>query len=392
MVRLDQVERKSEKHIGLVVTSRKVHYPIVAPVIEALRRRRWEIRVLRFENIWERVEQLLSKTTRRRSLESFYAEPKPTKSRRMTESKFYTLSSMLICRAMSLFKLRKPSIIIVLTDSTPPCRIAVLAGRLAGIPSLLLLHSGMVGRNYDCPPFVVDKIAVAGEFAKNELMDCGIENKKIVVTGQPSYDSLIKAQKYFSRNAICRKLKLDPAKKIIVYTTENLPPKENERMARIICRTVKGIPNVEFVIKVHPSELDFSIYNTLTEECGLRALITRKASIYEVLYASDVVITGFSATALDAMVLHKPVITVNLTGLEDPLPFAESGAAIGVYEEKNLVEALRESLYDETSKKNLEEAREMFVYEHVYKLDGKATNRVVSLIEDMLPTSRVFSR
>jgi hypothetical protein len=382
------VERKGEKHIGLVVTSRKVHYPIVVPVIEALRRRRWEIRVLRFENIWERVEQLLSKTTRRRSLESFYAEPKPIKSRRMTESKFYTLSSMLIYRAMSLFKLRKPSIIIVLTDSTPPCRIAVLAGRLAGIPSLLLLHSGMVGRNYDCPPFVVDKIAVTGEFAKNKLMDCGIEDERIVVTGQPSYDSLIEAQKHFSRDAICRKLGLDPAKKIIVYTTENLPPRENEKMARIICRTVKGIPNVEFVIKVHPSELDLSVYKNLIEESGLNALIIRQASIYEVLYVCDIVITGFSATALDAMILDKPVITVNFTGLEDPLPFAESDATIGVYEEKDFIGALKSGLCDEDTRVKLKRAREEFIYEHAYKLDGKATYRVIELLEQMLRNSR----
>ena len=377
------MDRKRRRNTALVVTSRNVHRHIVAPVIDELKQRDWNVRVLRLERIWERAERFLSKTTRRRSLKSFYEKPKPTKPSKRKYSPYYVLARA-IFRAVSFLRLERPSIIIVMTDTTPPCRVAVLVGKLAGIPTLLLLHSGMVGSNYDCPPFIVDKIAVTGEFAKNKLMDCGIENERIIVTGQPSYDSLIEAQKHFSRNDICKKLGLDPAKKIIVYTTENLPPKENEQMARIICRTVKGLPNVEFVIKVHPSELDLSVYKNVTEELRLNALITREAPIYAVLYVSDVVITGFSATALDGMILDKPVITVNLTGLEDPLPFAESGAAIGVYEEKNLVEALEKGLHDEKSRESLKRAREKFVYAHVYKLDGKAASRVVELIRQIV--------
>lgn len=377
------MDRKKRRNTALVVTSRNVHRHIVAPVIDELKQRDWNVRVLRLERIWERAERFLSKTTRRRSLKSFYEKPRPTKPSKRKFSPYGVLARV-IFRAVNFLRLESPSIIIVMTDTTPPSRIAVLVGKLARIPTLLLLHSGMVGRNYDCPPFVVDKIAVTGEFAKNKLMDCGIENERIVVTGQPSYDSLIEAQKHFSRDAICRKLGLDPAKKIIVYTTENLPPKENDRMARITCRTVKGIPNVEFVIKVHPSELDLSIYKNVTEESGLRALVTRKASIVEVLYASDVVITGFSATALDGMILNKPVVTVNLTGFKDPLPFAESGAAIGVYREEDLTQAVRRGLYDEEARDNLKRAREKFVYQQAYKLDGKATSRVVSLVEQMV--------
>jgi UDP-N-acetylglucosamine 2-epimerase len=352
-------------------------------VIEALCRKNWKVRILRFDRVWEKAEQFLSKTTKRRSLESFYEKPKPTIPNK-TKSWFYDILARIIFRAVNLIRLERPSIIIVMTDSTPPCRVAVLVGKLARMPSLLLLHSGMVGRNYECPNFIVDKIAVTGEFARRTLIACGVEEDKIVVTGRPSYDELVKALKHFNRDDICRRLGLDPNKKIIVYTTENLPPRENERTTRVICRTVKEFSGVEFIIKVHPSELDLSVYKNVTAELGLKALITRQASIYEVLYVCDVVITGFSATALDAMVLHRPVITVNLTALEDPLPFAESGAAIGVYEQKDLGSALEKGLYDETSRESMEKERAKFVYQQVYMLDGEATTRVVQLIQQMV--------
>ncbi|MGA3191349.1 MAG: CDP-glycerol glycerophosphotransferase family protein [Candidatus Bathyarchaeia archaeon] len=278
-------------------------------------------------------------------------------------------------------QVEKPDIIIVMTDSTPPCRIAVLAGRLDSIPSLLLLLSGMIGRNYQSPSFIVDKIAVPGEFAREVLEKCGVDKEKLVVTGYPSYDVLVKAEEHFKKNEICKKLGLDPARKIVVYTTENLPARESKIVTRAVCTAVKSLQNIQFIIKVHPSELDLSTYRHVTRDLELDALITRHADIYEVLYACDALITGFSATALDAMILQKPVITINLTGLADPLSFAESGAAIGVNSEGDLEGELEKVLYNKELQEKLRRGREAFVFKHAYKLDGESTERVVTLVE-----------
>jgi len=352
-------------------------------VIEELRRRDWKVTILRSERIWEKVERLLSMTTKKRSLEYFYVKPP---SRRAKKINWYVYNSIakFISVLMKVFKIEKPDSILVLTDSSPPCTIAVLVGRFADIPSLLLLHVGMIGRTYECPSFLVDKIAVTGEFARDILIKCGVDKGMLVVTGRPAYDALVRAEEHFEKDEICRRLGLDPTRRILVYTTENLPPSESEGMVYAICKAVKENSGLQFMVKVHPSELDLSMYRRVTEDVGVDALITRDANIYEVLYVSDVVITGFSATALDAMMLDKLVITVNFTGLEDPLPFAESGAAIGVYEEKDFVPAISRALYEEDAREKLREAREKFVYEHSYKTDGKSTERVIKLIEQMI--------
>ena len=323
-------------------------------------------------------------------MESFYAEA-PPKSAKKTRWHVYNLTARLILFLLNVFRLKKPNIIIVLTDSSPPCTIAVLAGRFAKIPSLLLLHVGMIGRTYECPEFLVDKIAVAGEFAKDMLIKCGVDKNRLVVTGRHTYDALVRAEEHFDKNEICRTLGLDPTRRAIVYTTENLPTSESEAMVYAVCKAVKEFSGLQFVIKVHPSELDLSMYQRVTRDIGVDALITRDANIYEVLYVSDIVITGFSATALDAMMLDKPVITVNFTGLEDPLPFAETSAAIGVYEEMDLIAAIKRGLYDEDAREKLREAREKFVYEHSYKRDGKAAERVFKLIEQMVQKEVSFT-
>jgi hypothetical protein len=84
------------------------------------------------------------------------------------------------------------------------------------------------------------------------------------------------------------------------------------------------------------------------------------------------------------MILDKSVITINFTGLKDPIPFAESGAALGVYREKDLTATIKQGLYDDSLKERLRRDRDKFVYEQTYLKDGKATERIANLIEQMV--------
>jgi len=285
--------------------------------------------------------------------------------------------------------LSKPNILLVLSEGIMPTKVAVAVAKQSGIPTLLLLQLGMLGKNYECPTFLADKISVPGDFIKDLVINCGVDEERIVVTGRPTYDALIRAEERFDKAGICSKLGLDPSKKILVYCTENLPLTETQRMAYAICNAVKDFLDVQFVIKVHPSELSLSVYDTVLKQVGIRALVTKEANIYEVLYVCDLMMTGYSTTALDAMILDKPVITLNLTGLKDPIPFAESGAAIGVYSEKDLKQAIKNALCDDSTKERLRRDRGKFVYEQTYLSDGKATERIVNLTEEMAANPRM---
>jgi UDP-N-acetylglucosamine 2-epimerase len=365
----------------LVVTATRVHYIVARPVIEELARRNWQITVVHIEKIWEKVESFLMKR-KKRSLTSFYvkAAHRP-RERRMNLYAIKIMSGLASC---TLAVLGKANILIIMSEGIMPNRIAVSAAKRSKIPVLLLLQLGMLGKNYECPTFLADKISVPGDFIKDLVLSCGVEERRIVVTGRPTYDALIHAEEKFDGTEICRKLKLDRSKKIVVYCTENLPPKDTRNIFYAVCRALKSFPDVQFVTKVHPSELSMSVYEEVARDVGVEPLITKGADIYEVLYICDLMITGFSTTALDAMILDKCVITINFTGLKDPIPFAESGAALGVYNEEDLTAAIKQGLYDASLKERLRRDRDMFVYEQTYLKDGKATERIVDLIEQMV--------
>ena len=118
-----------------------------------------------------------------------------------------------------------------------------------------------------------------------------------------------------------------------------------------------------------------------------RAIVRQKVDIYELLHASDLLITTHSTVGLEAILLEKPVITLNLTSKPDLMPYATSGAAIGVYKKEDLVPAMQTALFNPETKEEMAKRRKAFVLEHTYKPDGQASKRVAELITRLIQES-----
>jgi CDP-glycerol glycerophosphotransferase (TagB/SpsB family) len=158
---------------------------------------------------------------------------------------------------------------------------------------------------------------------------------------------------------------------------------------REIINALKELSDVQLVIKPHPAE-DGKMHRRIVKEMNANAVITKDIDLYGLLSVSDVLLTESSTTATEAMIFGKAVIIINLDNKPELVPYVKSGAAIGVYKSEDIVSMIKNVLYNtEGSVKQLEEKRKIFVYEHAYMVDGKATERVVSLIEKMINEQRV---
>ncbi|MCK5018758.1 MAG: glycosyltransferase, partial [Candidatus Peribacteraceae bacterium] len=104
----------------------------------------------------------------------------------------------------------------------------------------------------------------------------------------------------------------------------------------------------------------------------------------ELLMISEIVITDLSTVGLEAMLLNTPVITVNFTGKPDAMPYASSGAAIGVSDPNKLKEAVQSILNNQDTKNRLQQNAKIFLKDYLYKLDGRSAERVNALIEEMI--------
>lgn len=110
----------------------------------------------------------------------------------------------------------------------------------------------------------------------------------------------------------------------------------------------------------------------------------RYCNILELIAACDVLITWESITAIEAMLLGKPVVIVNLTGREDLMPYVSAGAALGAYRQEEIAARLKDALENMDVINMLRQAQKRLLERVFCKIDGRAASRAAALIHAMI--------
>jgi UDP-N-acetylglucosamine 2-epimerase len=300
-------------------------------------------------------------------------------------------------------KVEKPDIIVIVDEYGLYGRAAILASKMYNIPILAIQHGVFTTKELGyfhyhneistdpvisykyCP--IPDKTAVSGQYYKNILTNSGsYQTNNVIITGQPKYDVLYYANKIFDKKKIYDKLKVNYNKKVIVLATQPYPKNENELLLRSVFTELKKFPDIQLVVKLHPNEYDKSFHQMIANETGIDAIIVKGINLYELLYACDLMMTVDSTVAVEAMILNKPVIAVTLPGSSFVVPYAKYGVAVGVYKSENISSAVIKVLNDKQIRKKLQSNIKKFVYNHLYKIDGLASKRIVNIINNMIKT------
>jgi len=302
--------------------------------------------------------------------------------------------------AKKLVEEEAPDFILVSSEHGIIQKSVMVAGRLAKIPTLALQHGtiGHVHKGYlswkgsisesgsikspFCP--IPDKTAVFGPYYFDFLTKASAyPPHSVVVTGQPRYDALVMADRVYRREEFCLKLNLDPTKKIILLVTENVPIPEGKAFLTGVLRALRNFPELQIVVKPHPIEKGEWYKEAVNEENAKAVILSKAADTHEALYACDIFVAAFSTVILEGIILGKLGVTVHLSKVRDPTPYFKN-VTLRVYREEDIVPAIRKSLYDEKAREQLKKAREKFFMEHAFKQDGRATERVVNVIEEMI--------
>jgi hypothetical protein len=275
---------------------------------------------------------------------------------------------------------------------------ALIAGKRKHVPTIVLQH-GIIHPHHmgyfhtkneigdwapiHCP--IPDKIVVYGKYTHDILIDvCNYPPGSVAIIGQPKYDILSEPNKIYNREEFYMNNKVTPKKTNILVTTQPFPIfKHRDTFLRNIMKLAEN-PDVQLIVKPHPGE-DSAWHLKIMEEEGIKVpIINPKSDIFEAIYATDITATCSSTTATEAIILNKMVLIVNLTGQKDPMPYVSSGAAVGVYTEEALNQTFQNILIDQNLSKDLLLGREKFIHEHLYRIDGKSTERFVKLVKQML--------
>jgi hypothetical protein len=286
----------------------------------------------------------------------------------------------------AVLDVERPRVLVLYAESSGLGRAAIAAARAHGIPSVAVQHGIMYPQYYshehardeidDGVP-IPTRTAVFGELAKELLIDRGsYPPERIVVTGSPKFDALVKAAERVDRTATKRSVGLADDQRFVVLATRwsAVGPVFAE-----LVEAVERLDAVHLLVKPHQAE-PTAFYEDVVRRLapGRTRILAGSMNLLDLLFASDGLITVDSFASSEALVLGRRVLVVNLPS--NLAPLVERGVALGVPRGEPIGPVLGRLLNDPETARVLEERRREYIQEFAYGADGRSTERIVRCI------------
>ena len=265
-----------------------------------------------------------------------------------------------------------------------------------------------------------DHLVVHNDIVKRHAIELThYPEKEILVSGIPQFDIYADPSFTDSKEAFFKEMGLDPSKKLILYACMgawiNLHEREMiEIIADLVATNTFAYP-AQLLVRLHPAYLSEDeavkkIPNITLDRPGngnfdrnsWRAdwefSVNDTRRLANTLKWSDVVIHSGSTMSIDAVSFDLPIVNVGYDGnvqnekyersarrllkKDHYRPIVESGGVTAVESTEELITAVNGYLRDRGLHR---QGRERIIAEQIYKLDGKAGERIGNFIIECLP-------
>ena len=219
-----------------------------------------------------------------------------------------------------------------------------------------------------------DVTVLFDEYAAQHLMTRGnFPAGNLTVSGSPRLDALVRSARAVDA-ADARRTNEGMVLVVAKY-------REAKRPLAEFLEAAAKFPDVPVAIKTHPAETP-DVYDEIAAGKLNVSVLPASAPLAPLLRASRAIVTVNSTVALDAAVLGVPALVI---GLPNNLsPFVDAGAMAGA-PAAQVEGALRQILYDEKFRQQLERARGLLLARFRILSDGGAAERsaeaVLKLVE-----------
>jgi UDP-N-acetylglucosamine:LPS N-acetylglucosamine transferase len=258
-----------------------------------------------------------------------------------------------------------------------------------------------------------DKLLVHNKYLFRDAVELAdFPKERIQIVGMPHFDYYVNESR-LSREEISKKLGTNPNKKIILFLMIGLSGEGlDEYVASVIEKWIKkdrAFKGFELIIRPHPNtaksvkaeentKVNYpEVIEFKSDRITDREFTKQDLDMYASLIAYSSVVISYQGTSIvDAVALGKPIICIAfdeakdlpyLAGIKHQYqyshlqPVLDTGGVKIVYDEEELKKAIID--YDLHPEHDIE-ARKKIVEEQCFKLDGKASYRVVEEIKKTL--------
>jgi hypothetical protein len=267
-----------------------------------------------------------------------------------------------------------------------------LQANLLGVPVSGLQHGFMCARDFyvhfnaygqsekrgDVSP-LPNYLLLYGDFYKNILVKySNIPPGRCVVTGAPRFDD---------RHAVAvdhKKVRESlgiGTDEFVVLIAVNHPNEELKfKTFGMILSTLHLFPAIRIIAKLHPTDsIKLPRYKLIAKQSGVEVIFQAGFWLWPLFKASDLFISEFSTIIAEGASSGVSTFLIDFFRMGYSAYYEDSPLLPTVKTTAELAKIVEENLKSRT-RGNMEP----FVRDHLYKFDGKATERVVSFIESQI--------
>ena len=270
-----------------------------------------------------------------------------------------------------------PDLIVTVDDRSRFGRVLIEVANKKGVKNLIVQH----GAIWDHALFDrsnCTKFAAYGEQTKKILRKRKLKKEQIAVVGQAENIPREKPEKIRAR--ICTTLNIFRKKPIVTFTSQALAEGVNYPSFEVLYKTIRELPNVQFIIKLHPDETS-RLHQEFIRKLQLdNVTIVKSINIKELLLASDLIINIYSTVGMEALSLGKPLVSINVNFPDSYFP---KGRGAYIVRHTKHLKSLIDNIVLHKKKPGAESIRKGNRY-YIREVGEKACNNVVKLINRMV--------
>jgi glycosyltransferase involved in cell wall biosynthesis len=231
--------------------------------------------------------------------------------------------------------------------------------------------------------------AVMGDAFAEQFRAQGVRHKRIVVTGHPSHDAAYVRARTMdepTREAIRHRYGLPTEVPLVLYATQPvlwrrvMTPDTLRANVRAIATAVAALPDeARLVLKLHPREHveDYAF----CAEIDPPVQVIPTAEMADLVACCDLFVSSSSSTVLLAMMLDRPIVTVNFNAVPHFDFFESIGGSLHTRTPDAFACAIRAALRDGPTRERLAGERRA-VLAHYTRFDGRVAERLAGLIAE----------
>ncbi len=263
---------------------------------------------------------------------------------------------------------------------------AIAAADKRNIKTLHIEH-GLAGHGtYD---YVIDSLYRATDTGdnRNMLIKYGNSPDKIFVTGSVVIDNIARY--------ITNKKEVRGKKRILfaLWLSSDFPSGKEwyRKYLRKYLQEMNRVGNVEIIMKLHPRDKDMSFYKSILKELGYNNVEIMKTKgktqtkdfLWSLIRDSDLVISFGSSVSSEALIIGTPSLIIDLIPLTISSSLITEGI-VHISRDEDISKIVKEALYNEGRIAELVDKGNQAISKYLYKIDGKASERVLGVIKELV--------